>query len=259
MHEIKLEWVHWHHTHFPTRFNDSCRHRFIIDVNCGVQCVLFSKFSRISLNFFQFQRFTEPQLIDQSVYILIGIGGLMFFLGFLGYCGAMRESQCLLSLVSLCLLKLFTIWRFNFTVRGVHHRSPGAGDYCVLLCCHLQRCRKYCLSFNEVFFKFSVNRQKMKLKTSSNRRFATIDQVLRKATAQLWCGISLWLAWNAAAWKATTTSKLLRSGLPTKDRELCLRLAAFSKIELYWHPLTPTALTRRTTRTVSTWRWAIRL
>lgn len=50
--------------------------------------------------FFCFQRFTEPQLIDQSVYILIGIGGLMFFLGFLGYCGAIRESQCLLSLVS---------------------------------------------------------------------------------------------------------------------------------------------------------------
>jgi tetraspanin-18 len=51
--------------------------------------------------FDRFQRFTEPQLIDQSVYILIGIGGLMFFLGFLGYCGAIRESQCLLSLVSL--------------------------------------------------------------------------------------------------------------------------------------------------------------
>jgi tetraspanin-18 len=47
-----------------------------------------------------FQRFTEPQLIDQTVYLLIAIGVLMFVLGFLGYCGAMRESQCLLSLVS---------------------------------------------------------------------------------------------------------------------------------------------------------------
>jgi tetraspanin-18 len=47
-----------------------------------------------------FQRLTEPTLIDQSVYVLIAIGGLMFFLGFLGYCGAIRESQCLLSLVS---------------------------------------------------------------------------------------------------------------------------------------------------------------
>lgn len=54
-----------------------------------------------ALHFSYFQRFTEPQLIDQSVYILIAVGGLMFFLGFLGYCGAIRESQCMLSLVSL--------------------------------------------------------------------------------------------------------------------------------------------------------------
>ena len=61
------------------------------------------------MNFFSSQRFTETQLIDQSVYILIAIGGLMFVLGFLGYCGAIRESQCLLSLVSWITMKSFFV------------------------------------------------------------------------------------------------------------------------------------------------------
>ncbi|CRK86166.1 CLUMA_CG000019, isoform A [Clunio marinus] len=54
-------------------------------------------------------RFTEPQLIEQSVYIFIGIGGLMFVLGFLGYCGAMRESQCLLSLYGVLIIVLLVL------------------------------------------------------------------------------------------------------------------------------------------------------
>lgn len=55
------------------------------------------------------ERFTEPQLIDQSVYILIAIGGIMFFLGFLGYCGALRESQCMLSLYGVFIIILLVL------------------------------------------------------------------------------------------------------------------------------------------------------
>ncbi|KAM7358758.1 tetraspanin 66E isoform 2-T5 [Cochliomyia hominivorax] len=42
-------------------------------------------------------QFTQPQVIEQMAYVLIAIGGIMFLLSFLGYCGAIRESRCLLS------------------------------------------------------------------------------------------------------------------------------------------------------------------
>lgn len=35
-----------------------------------------------------------------GVYILIGAGALMMLVGFLGCCGALQESQCMLGLVS---------------------------------------------------------------------------------------------------------------------------------------------------------------
>lgn len=41
--------------------------------------------------------FTQPQVIEQMAYVLIAIGGIMFLMSFLGYCGAIRESRCLLS------------------------------------------------------------------------------------------------------------------------------------------------------------------
>ncbi|MEQ2244924.1 hypothetical protein ILYODFUR_022146 [Ilyodon furcidens] len=37
-------------------------------------------------------------------YLLIAIGGLLVIIGFLGCCGAIRESRCMLLLVSLFLL-----------------------------------------------------------------------------------------------------------------------------------------------------------
>lgn len=49
---------------------------------------------------FMFQHFTQPAVIEQLAYFLIAIGAIMFFLSFLGYCGAIRESQCLLTTVS---------------------------------------------------------------------------------------------------------------------------------------------------------------
>lgn len=39
-------------------------------------------------------------LLPSGVYILIGAGALMMLVGFLGCCGAVQESQCMLGLVS---------------------------------------------------------------------------------------------------------------------------------------------------------------
>lgn len=41
----------------------------------------------------------NPLLIT-GVYILLAMGGLLFLLGFLGCCGAIRENKCLLLFVS---------------------------------------------------------------------------------------------------------------------------------------------------------------
>jgi tetraspanin-18 len=46
------------------------------------------------------QHFTQPEVIEQLAYLLIAIGAIMFIMSFLGYCGAIRESQCLLGTVS---------------------------------------------------------------------------------------------------------------------------------------------------------------
>ncbi|XP_017475543.1 PREDICTED: CD82 antigen-like, partial [Rhagoletis zephyria] len=42
-------------------------------------------------------QFTQPRVIEQMAYVLIVIGAVMFFMSFLGYCGAIRESRCLLT------------------------------------------------------------------------------------------------------------------------------------------------------------------
>lgn len=41
----------------------------------------------------------NPLLIT-GAYILLAMGGLLFLLGFLGCCGAVRENKCLLLFVS---------------------------------------------------------------------------------------------------------------------------------------------------------------
>lgn len=40
-------------------------------------------------------------LLFTGVYIILGMGGMLFLLGFLGCCGAIRENKCLLLFVSL--------------------------------------------------------------------------------------------------------------------------------------------------------------
>ncbi|XP_067644929.1 CD82 antigen isoform X4 [Eurosta solidaginis] len=51
-------------------------------------------------------QFTQPRVIEQMAYVLIAIGSLMFFMSFLGYCGAIRESRCLLTTYGIFMIML---------------------------------------------------------------------------------------------------------------------------------------------------------
>lgn len=55
----------------------------------------------------------SPRLVlsplPAGVYILIGAGALIMVVGFLGCCGAVQESQCMLGLVSVPLLPTATL------------------------------------------------------------------------------------------------------------------------------------------------------
>uniref|UniRef100_A0A336M6E9 Tetraspanin n=1 Tax=Culicoides sonorensis TaxID=179676 RepID=A0A336M6E9_CULSO len=57
----------------------------------------------------QLQKFTQPSVIEQLAYVLIVVGAIMFFLSFLGYCGAIRESQCLLTMYAIFLILLLVL------------------------------------------------------------------------------------------------------------------------------------------------------
>lgn len=56
------------------------------------------------------QKFTQPSVIEQLAYALIVCGAVMFILSFLGYCGAIRESQCLLTVVSQSNIVFISMW-----------------------------------------------------------------------------------------------------------------------------------------------------
>ncbi|CAD7081998.1 unnamed protein product [Hermetia illucens] len=43
------------------------------------------------------ENFTQPRIIEDLAYVLIACGAVMFLLSFLGYCGALQESTCLLT------------------------------------------------------------------------------------------------------------------------------------------------------------------
>lgn len=55
----------------------------------------------------RFQNFTSPGFMEQATYVLITVGAFMFLVSFLGYCGALKESQCMLTLVSINLNVFF--------------------------------------------------------------------------------------------------------------------------------------------------------
>lgn len=49
-------------------------------------------------------QFTQPNVIEQFAYVLIAAGAFVFLVSFLGYCGALRESRCLLACYGIALI-----------------------------------------------------------------------------------------------------------------------------------------------------------
>ncbi|XP_051578421.1 CD81 protein-like [Myxocyprinus asiaticus] len=93
----------------------------------------------------KFEDIEAPSTFYISVYILIAVGAVMMFVGFLGCYGAIQESQCLLGTFFACLVILFAcevaagIWGFmhrdkiskdlitfydSVYDRGVSHTNP---------------------------------------------------------------------------------------------------------------------------------------
>ncbi|XP_020641446.2 CD9 antigen [Pogona vitticeps] len=56
-----------------------------------------------------FEQDTNSKTFFIGVYILIGAGALIMIVGFLGCCGAIQESQCMLSLFFIFLLLIFAL------------------------------------------------------------------------------------------------------------------------------------------------------
>lgn len=69
--------------------------------------LMYQTHSNVFLFLFSFQQFTQPAVIEQMAYVLIVCGALMFFLSFMGYCGAIRESPCMLTTVGYLYLSTF--------------------------------------------------------------------------------------------------------------------------------------------------------
>jgi len=55
------------------------------------------------------KEFVEPSVIEQAAYILLALGGLIFIISFLGYCGAIKESRVLLTTYGIFLIIIFAL------------------------------------------------------------------------------------------------------------------------------------------------------
>ncbi|ELW48828.1 Tetraspanin-18 [Tupaia chinensis] len=87
---------------------------------------------------------THPLLIT-GAYILLAMGGLLFLLGFLGCCGAVRENKCLLLFFFLFILIIFlaelsaAILAFIFRENGERTYRQAPGLSCGFLAIQLTR------------------------------------------------------------------------------------------------------------------------
>ena len=55
------------------------------------------------------QEFSNPSVLDHTAYILIAIGGFVFIISFLGYCGSLQESRLMLTAYGLFLIIIFAL------------------------------------------------------------------------------------------------------------------------------------------------------
>ena len=57
-------------------------------------------------------------MIEQAAYILLALGGLIFIISFLGYCGAIKESRVLLTTYGIFLIIIFALQVFRVIYRN---------------------------------------------------------------------------------------------------------------------------------------------
>lgn len=74
-----------------------------------------------------FEGADSPYVFYTGVYILIGAGALMMVVGFLGCCGAIQESPCMLGLFFFFLLIIFAI-EVAAGIWGFSNQSKVVGD-----------------------------------------------------------------------------------------------------------------------------------
>lgn len=55
-------------------------------------------------SFPELENYTQPEMTTAIAYVLMAVGGSMFILSILGYCGALRESRCLLGFYGVLLV-----------------------------------------------------------------------------------------------------------------------------------------------------------
>lgn len=106
---------------------------------------------------------TNP-LLFTGVYIILGMGGMLFLLGFLGCCGAIRENKCLLLFVSWltkskhsCVTTRSCVcvcvcWLFSLSV--LKQKAKRAKCFCMLSLCWVKWAQPKCdfsLSFLFLF------------------------------------------------------------------------------------------------------------
>lgn len=73
----------------------------------------------------EFQQFSQPAVISQLAYILIAVGAFLFIVSFLGYCGALQESRCLLNTYGILLLLIILM---EVTAVGVALACKGKAE-----------------------------------------------------------------------------------------------------------------------------------
>ncbi|CAH2011528.1 unnamed protein product [Acanthoscelides obtectus] len=57
----------------------------------------------------ELHNFIQPKVIEQVSYAILAIGILIFLVSFLGYCGALKESQCMLTTYGILLIVILVL------------------------------------------------------------------------------------------------------------------------------------------------------
>lgn len=80
----------------------------VVDKNSGQYVDDFAREANSDF-IINFSRVSDPSFFETLAYLLIAFGGVVVIIAFLGYCGAMRESQVLLAACFGCLFIVFGV------------------------------------------------------------------------------------------------------------------------------------------------------